>query len=271
MNCPKCGSHVDEGKNYCFMCGTKLGNNDFSSPGRIDDNPSLNSEYYRKKEEYKNRLSNYRDVKIERVENDKRDLFDLYSEFKIFFKLGFFLLILALGLFISYRIAVKNNKEEKLKPVILNLYYKVDDKLTMASKSDTAALYNISEGSGTTCSISVAADTSTSGDYVKNKFDEYKNVYIGNIRYDENFNVISSSTIPLFTENTISVNGTMWNYLYVFFKGNNKDSKYTFLKNRHLVVGYKESFYQIALVNNENDFQCNLYLDSFVRSLQFIS
>ena len=44
MNCPKCGSYVEDGKTYCFMCGTKLGNTDFSSAGRIDQNPSLNEE-----------------------------------------------------------------------------------------------------------------------------------------------------------------------------------------------------------------------------------
>ena len=271
MNCPKCGSFVEDGKTYCFMCGTKLGNSDFSSPGRIDRNPSLNEEYYKKKEEYKNRLNNYRDVKIERVKDEKRDLFDIYADYKTYIKLGIVLFIVIIGIIIAYNIAVKDNRDEVLKPVINNLYYSIDDHLKLSNQSNGLLVYNLTGSTGTSCSISVTAQPSSSGDYVNEKFEELQTNYINLLKYDEDMILENPNDVPIFHTNSFVVNGTTWNYLYVFFPSKSQNKDYTFLKYRHLSVGYKESFYDITLSNNDNDDKCNTYLDSTIRSLKFIS
>ena len=155
MNCPKCGNYVDDGKDYCFMCGTKLGGSDFSSPGRNDVNPSLNEDYYRKKEEYNNRLNNYRDVEIKRVENDKKDFIDIYTEYKMFFRIGGFLILAGLCVTIFLWIAKGGNKDEELKPALEELYFKVSDKLTNTNSANGLLSYSLSNSKGTSCSISV--------------------------------------------------------------------------------------------------------------------
>lgn len=274
MNCPKCGNYVEDGKTYCFMCGTKIGNSDFSSPGRIVENPSLNEDYYRKKEEYKNRLRNYREPDDEEDKKkkklEKKDIFDIFEEYNTLIKVGFLLFVVVLGVFILYRVSVRNNRDKVLKPVIGKLYYEVDSALESSSSNNGAVVYNLSKDKGTSCSISVAENSSTSGDYVKEKFESIENYYISLIKYDNEMRVENNIDIPLFQSDSFVVNNVTWNYLYVFYRKSINDD-YNHLKYRHLSVGYRQSFYDISLVNNDDTDECNAYLDSFIRSLKFIS
>ena len=184
MNCPKCGNYVEEGKEFCFMCGTKLGENDFSSPGRNGftsavkndfsssnyNNIPLSEDYYKKKEEYNNRLNNYRDVEIKRVKDDKRDFIDIYKEYNIFFKVGGILFLIVLGSFIFVMVSKNINKEEVLKPVTQDLYYKVDSTLTKTSDNNGGDVFALTNNKGVSCSIMVTIDNTSSSDHIKDYF-----------------------------------------------------------------------------------------------------
>lgn len=267
MNCPKCGNFVEDGKEYCFMCGTKLGGSDFSSPGRNDFNPSLNEDYYRKKEEYNNRMNNYRDVEIKRVKDDKRDFIDIYTEYKIFFKIGGFLIIAVAAVAIFLGISKSKNKEEQLKPSLQNLYYKVDSKLTNTSSNNGDFIYSLSNDKGTSCAIRVYLDNSNSSDHVNDYFtvkeDQLKPVY------DDYGDVTDVTSIPLYQRGSLRINNVDWYYLNVFYRKNPSDN-FTSLRFKYLSAGHNGLFYNIELANYNDLAECNTLTDSFIRSLQFI-
>ena len=266
MNCPKCGNYVDDNKEYCFMCGTKLGGSDFSSPGRTDVNPSLNQDYYRKKEEYNNRLKDYRKVEIKRVENDKKDFIDVYTEYKMFFKIGGFIVLAALVVFIYLWVAKANNKDEVLVPKIEGLYYKVSEKLTNTNNNG-AFIYSLSNPKGTSCSVTVYLDTQNSSDHVNDFFLAKEQILVPN--YDDSGEVVDNMAIPLFQNGSININKDEWYYLNVFYRKNPSDN-FTSLRYKYLSAGHNGRFYNIELANYDDSNECNILLDSFLRSLKFI-
>ena len=268
MNCPKCGNYVDDGKEYCFMCGTKLGGNEFSSPGRSDFNPSLNEDYYRKKEEYNNRLNNYRDVEIKRVENDKRDFIDIYTEYKLFFRIGEFLALAGICFAIFLWIAKGNNKDVVLSPILEELYFKVDDKLTNTNSGNGAFVYSLSNSKGTSCSITIGLDSQNSSDHVQDYFLSREASLAPT--YDDSGSVVDNMLIPLYQNGSLRINNNEWFYLNVFFRKNPSDN-YTSLRYKYLSAGYNGRFYNIELANYEDSIECNALLDSFLRSLKFIN
>ena len=266
MNCPKCGNYVDDGKEYCFMCGTKLSSSDFSSPGRTDVNPSLNDDYYRKREEYNNRLKDYRNVEIKRVENDKKDFIDIYNEYKIFFKIGGFLVLAGIVVFLYLWIAKGNNKDEVLVPKLEELYFNVDEKLTNTNNNGTL-IYSLSNPKGTSCSVTVYLDAQNSSDHVRDFFDFRSTALEPD--YDDNGEVVDIMDVPLFQNGSISVNNNAWYYLNVFYRKNPSDN-YTSLRYRYLSAGHNGRFYDIELANYDDSNECNTLQDSFLRSLKFI-
>ena len=267
MNCPKCGNYVDDGKEYCFMCGTKLGGSDFSSPGRTEINAPMNEEYSKKKEEYNNRLKNYRDVEIKRVENDKRDFIDIYTDYKIFFKIGEFLVLASIVVFIFLWVAKGHNKDEVLAPKLEGLYFKVNDKLTNTGNNNGALMYSLSNTKGTSCSVSTYLASQNSSDYVSEFFAERQLGLAPS--YDDAGEVTDTMAIPLFQEGAVNINGTEWFYLNAFYKKNPSDN-YTSLRYRYFSVGHNGRFYNIELANFDNSDECNALLDGFLRSLKFI-
>ncbi len=267
MNCPKCGNYIEDGKEYCFMCGTKLGGSDFSLPGRMDTNPSLNEDYYKKKEEYNNRLKNYRDVEIKRGNGEKRDFLDFYSDFRIFFKLGGLLFVLVIAFLVFSSIAKKNNMDIELKPVIQDLYYRVNDKLTNTTSGNGANVYSLNNNKGTSCSIIVYLDNSNTSDHVGTYFSDKEENLVPS--YDTEGNVEDSLAIPLFQKSLIKINGGDWYYLNVFYKKNLSED-FVDLKYRYLSAAHNGLFYNIELANYDNSQECNSLLDSFLRSLQFV-
>ena len=281
MNCPKCGNYVEEGKEFCFMCGTKLGENDFSSPGRNGftsavkndfsssnyNNMPLSEDYYKKKEEYNNRLNNYRDVEIKRVKDDKKDFIDIYKEYNIFFKVGGILFLIVLGSFIFVMVSKSINKEEVLKPVTQNLYYKVDSTLTKTSDNNGGDVYALTNNKGVSCSVKVTIDNTSSSDHIK----DYFSIKEGQLlpTYNDYGDVVDVSTIPLFQEGSIKINNVIWYYMNVYYRKNPSDN-YTALRHRFLSAGHNGVFYNLELSNFDDLNECNLTLDSFLRSLQFI-
>ncbi len=276
MNCPKCGSFIEEGKEYCFMCGTKIGSGEFQSPGRSDENPSLNEEYYRKKEEYKNRLRNYRDVEVKRADNEKKDIFDIYAEHNVLFKTVVLLIIVGVGFFIFFKIKTNQTKLAEKQGVANDLYYEVS---SLMSKSGDGNVYSLSNGVGADCSIRVLYEASTSKDFKEDLYKIVEQEYVP--QYDDKGNLEVGTQVPLYQKGELQINGTSWYYINVLFKANEGDN-YTFLKHKYLATTKNGFGYTIILTNNTivslnsranenpNYFKCVHILDGFTRSLEFV-
>lgn len=276
MNCPKCGSFVEDGKEYCFMCGTKIGRGDFQSPGRTDENPSLNEEYYRKKEEYKNRLNNYRDVEIKRRDNEKKDIFDIYQEHNILFRTVVLLIVVGVGFFIFFKIKGNQVKVPEKTGIANDLYYEVS---SLMSKAGDGNEYTLSNGTGADCSIKVVYEASSSKDFKEDLYTAVENNYIP--AYDEKGNLEVGAQIPLYQKGDIQINGVSWYYINVLYKTNEGDN-FTFLKHKYLAATKNGFGYTLILTNNtsvglnssnsENRdyYTCVHILDGFMRSLEFV-
>lgn len=279
MRCPKCGAVIENGKDFCFMCGTKLGGSDgFSSGSDLgggpnkqtfsEYNPSLNENYLKQKDAYNNRLNNYRDVNInEHIDGDK-DIFDFFAEHKTQVKIVGIVVVVFLVFFIGNKIYKHSTKEEEVVPILQNLFFEVDNTFKKVSGNQSQVLYAKSSDKGNDCSISIVYGTSTSGDHVKDLYENIKATKTQNI-YDDSLNVIDAKQVPLFTDGSIMVNKNTWYYFYEFYRPT-VSGEYSLLKFRYLSSVYKGYYYDITLINNSNDKTCTLSLDKFIKTLKFV-
>lgn len=68
-------------------------------------------------------------------------------------------------------------------------------------------------------------------------------------------------------DGNITLNGARWTYLNVSYKSDN--GSYSILKYKYLVIINNGKFYNVKLVNTNNESQCALELDNFVNSFKF--
>ena len=298
MKCPRCGAQVEDGKSVCFMCGASInggGNSSgFSSAedsfstgfsrdesrmqgGGIDDyNPSLDENYYRMKEQYNNSKESYKQKK-EKVANTsyKKDLFDILSEYKLPIKIGLIvILMIIIGLLVTkwYK---KKTADVVKEPVVNNvLYYEVDknafNEIQSGSSSNSATkTYVLTGDKGNSCSISVSYGTVTSEDFISTYYKSIKTQSMANV-YDNEYIVKDQLAVPMYQQDQLAVNGVAWHYLYQYYRKSYPGNDYSLLKNRYLNTIKDGYVYSVILTNNENDPKCNLYLDNFVRSIEFI-
>ena len=144
MQCPKCGVYLEDDRDTCFMCGATITNssnsNEFNNEFSNNDN-NLSSDYLAQKEAYENRFKDYRNVKIEDYNNDKQDIFDFFNKHKKGVKIVSAILILLAASAIIYAIVKYKIDSKKTKPVLVDLYYEVDDSFS-AQESKNAVQYN---------------------------------------------------------------------------------------------------------------------------------
>ena len=287
MRCPKCGSFIEDGKNVCFMCGANVNNEDgFSSPGQTnysddgtfgsaanmqnrDFNPSLNEEYYQKKEAYNNRMNDYKNASYDAASvNSKKDIFDFLSENKTIVTIVLVILLVIVVGFVGVKVYQFKTADPKLEPVMKDLYYKVDDYFKNVSSNSNQEIFAQSGNKGNSCSITITYGTSTSGDHVQ---DYYKAIRDnkGKELYDSDLNIIDKLNVPLYQEHNIIINDNTWYYLNEFYRPT-EAGDYNILKYRYLSSMFKGFYYDITLINNDNDSTCNLALDKFVKTLEFI-
>ncbi len=294
MKCPKCGAVIEEGKTVCFMCGASVdvGSNGFgggSSDGfstgfggssnnntTLDNyNPSLDDNYYRMKEEYNNNKNNYKGNYKERREkitnpSDKKDMFDFISEHKTIIKIVLLLLVLALVAFLISKWYKKKTTIPPKEPVVNNaLYFVVPKEFKEINNGNGGSvMYTLSGDKGNACSILVQVGPSTNEDVVSNY---YKNIRVNAVAgiYDNDFEIKDYTKIPLFQEDQVAINGVAWYYLYEYYRLK-YPGDYVHLKNKYLNAVKDGYVYSIVLTNNDNDTKCNLYLDNFARTLEFV-
>jgi hypothetical protein len=87
--------------------------------------------------------------------------------------------------------------------------------------------------------------------------------------YDNEYIVKDQVKVPMFQQDQLAVNGVAWHYLYQYYR-KAYPGDYLLLKNRYLNTIKDGYVYSVTLTNNDNNPRCNLYLDNFVRSLEFV-
>ena len=161
----------------------------------------------------------------------------------------------------------RTHKDEVLKPVTQDLYYKVDSTLTKTSDNNGGDVFALTNNKGVSCSVRVTIDNTSSSDHIKDYFSIKESQLLPT--YNDNGDVVDVSAIPLFQEGSIKINNVIWYYMNVYYRKNPSDN-YTALRHRFLSAGHNGVFYNLELSNFDDLNECNLTLDSFLRSLQFI-
>ncbi len=215
-----------------------------------------------------NNANDYRNVSYDNIKSEDKDIFDFFSENKKVLKfLGVLLLILGLS-FAAYKYYEHRTKPAKIEPVMQNLYYEIDSSFQAVSENNNGAvIYSKSGDKGSACSISISTGSSTEGDHVKEYFSSLKKNLEPEL--DNNLNVVNELDIYTPQDSSFTLNNTTWYYLNIFYK-KDKKSEPTTLRYKYMTSLYKGFYYDIALINNSNDAQCNASLDNFAKSLMFI-
>lgn len=295
MRCPKCGAFMEEGKDVCFMCGTNIktynpsmnntnnmgfssnddmsgmfgsGSGNVSRNNEFSYNPGMNADYNKKKEEYQNRFNNYRDVKHTPVKNGEKDIFDFFSENKKIISLVAIVVVVGILLFAGNLYYKSKTKEKTIEPIMMNLYYEIDDSFKAVSgNSSNNKVYSKSGEKGNACSITISFGTGTTGDHVEELFKNIKTMM--EPEKDEEGKALNEMEVYTAQDGKMELNNATWYYLNLFYK-TSVDGEPTHLKYKYITSMYNGYFYDIELVNNSNDALCSASLDNFSKSLKFI-
>lgn len=298
MRCPKCGAFMEEGKDVCFMCGVNVrtyvpqnnnmnfnngynnnnvdpafgsganfnnGNPAFGSGANFNNN---NMAFNQMKENYEKEKKNYRNVELKPVKNGEKDIFDFFSENKKIIKICLLVGLVAILALIGSLYYKSRTKEVALEPVFNSLYFEVDDSLQLVSEGSSGGVAYVKTGEkGADCSIKISSSTTETGDHVADFFNK---VAISlQPELNSNGSVIKELDIYTPQESSLKINNATWHYLNIFYRKDLK-SEPTQLRYKYLTSVYKGFYYNIELVNHNNDSACTASLDNFSRSLKFI-
>ena len=281
MRCPKCGAFLEQGKVVCNMCGTnsttyipEVTNNNFNNDGMFSTgmntgngdfssyNPAINN--------YKNvsTKKEYHDVELVPVKNGEADIFDFFSSNKKLLTFGGIILLFAVIGLAGWKYYDVRSKEPVLEPVFSELYYEVDSGFRDVSTSNGTKLYTKTGDKGSDCSIKINYGASTSDDHVY----EYFATIHANLEpeKDTNGKIVNQLDVYTPSEGSMKLNENTWHYINLFFKSSVNDDSATNLKYKYLTAVYNGYYYDIELLNNNNDAQCGASLDNFAKSLKFI-
>ncbi len=272
MRCPKCGAFLDPGKDVCFMCGVNIKtyvpdsnsfasqNKDFGS-GNQYANPTPPTSM-------NNNVPSWQQNNKALAKANEKDIFDIYGEHKTVFRIVLLIILALILIFAGYKYYQSKTKPKPLVPLINDLYFEVDENFdnTSASSRD-GALFTLSGDKGSDCSIAITTGANNSEDYVEEFFALQKANLDPEI--DKEGNVVDPTKIYSPQENSITINGTKWYYLNIFYR-KDSESDFNILKYKYLVAINKGYSYNIVLTNNTNSNVCNAGLDNFVKSLEFV-
>ena len=277
MRCPKCGAFLEEGKVVCQMCGTNINEyvpnqnfNNFNTnrdanfgSGNDFRNPSVGVNFQKSASNF----NDYKKAQLAPLKDEDKDIFDKYAEHKTLIQTCLILLVFAIIAFVGYKYYGSKSKEIAIEPIIGNLYFTIDDSLVMTSQNNNTLTYSKSGGKGNACSITVTSGTGTSGDHVREFFYTRKAALAPEL--DSSANVVDPLDVYTTSENEFQLKDNTWYFLNIFYKEND-NSDPTILRYKYLTSMYGGFYYDIELVNNSNDEQCNASLNNFAKSLEFI-
>ena len=196
----------------------------------------------------------------------KKDIFDLFSEHGIAIMIIIFILIIALGTFIGYKYYLYKVNGKNVKPIVNALYYEVDSSFEKVGNNNNE-FYVLSGSKGTDCSISVSYGTSTSEDHVSEYFESSKKNIEPEV--DREGNIVDEMQKYKSYDGSVEIGGTNWYYLNVFYRPS-LNVEYTSLKNIFISSMYRGYYYDVALFNTGSNKLCSGYITNFVNSLRFV-
>ena len=151
---------------------------------------------------------------------------------------------------------IKVDKKQEL----AGLQYSVSDYFDLSS-SDSTYKYYIAKSSKNACSIKVSSGpTNNPDDYADNFFAQIKSMY-----EKENGAVVNISEMR--------INGNVWKNEKIVFvptDGTSVKSEDLIARYSYAIMLYNTSFYQIAFANTEEDKECDLQINKFINSLEFV-
>ena len=273
MRCPKCGAFLDPGKDVCFMCGVNIKtyvpdsnsfasqNKDFGS-GNQYANPTPNFT------NNSNNVPSWQQNNKALAKAKEKDIFDIYGEHKTVFRIVLLIILVLIIIFIGFKYYQSKTKEKPLVPRIGDLYYEVDDNFddTSANSRD-GLMYTLSGDKGSACSIMIMSTQASSENFVEQYFEQVKGQLDPEL--DKDGKVVDPMRIYSPQESSITINGTKWYYLNIFYR-KDANSEFNILKYKYLVAINKGYSYSVILSNNANSNACNSGLDNFVKSLEFV-
>lgn len=265
-NVPVSSSSNFSGMNDFVNSNFNNGNSGFNNPDVNNmDNNNFDNMFGKKDEVVMN--DDYKNIKLEDIKTDK-DFFDFMSEHKK--GIYAFLIILVLGGlgFGLYLFIQNKNAPEKKEPLVGNLYYKVGEDFDLIQDSPSNKIYSLTGAKGSDCSISIINGTTTSGNHVNDFFDGNESTYAPKI--DQQGNVLDPLESFEVKKDELKVNGQLWSRQYFYYRKDLNTSEFSLLKKIFLTTMYKGYYYDISLVNNSNSTSCNVELDSFINSLEFV-
>lgn len=269
MQCPKCGVYLEDDRDTCFMCGTKITNtpesnlnNEFSNNTEIN----FNSDYLAKKEEYENRFNDYKNVNIDDYNNDKPDIFDIIGKHKRMFKtIAVVVVILIVTLIVSAIVKYKIDSK-KTKPILIDLYYEIDE--TFNVQEGKNAIQYSKTVNGSQCTITINAVKDASASHAAQYFIEMKK----NIEptKDKDGNIVNELDEYIEKAGRRTVNGSVWETLGISYRPDATSTSYSLLKYKYLSSTHNDYSYDIVFINEKNNQNCAIDLEKFTQSLKFI-
>ncbi len=270
MRCPKCGAFLDPGKDVCFMCGVNIktyvpDSNSFASQNK--DFGSGN-QYANPTPNFTQNTDNTPSWQQNNKKTQDKDIFDIYGEHKTLIRIVLLIILIGIVIFAGVKYYQHKTKQKPLVPVVQDLYFEVDDNFDDISQGGREGLiYSLSGDKGNDCSISVFVDTNLSDNFVEDYFESAK-VKL-NPELDQEGKIIDEMKIYSPQENEITINGSKWYYLNIFYR-KDLESDFNILKYKYMVAIKNGFSYTIILNNSSNNNTCNSGLDNFVKSLEFV-
>lgn len=280
MRCPKCGAFLDPGKDVCFMCGVNIKtyvpdnnsfavqsqNKDFGSGSQFSNNgPGYNSPGYGSQNSWQSKPNENKSL----AKAQEKDIFDFYAEHKTVIRIFLLFFVVLILLFSGYKYYQYKTKPAPIVPVVQDLYFEIDDNFENVSGNGGKGnmFFTLTGEKGNACSINVDTGVTSSDNYVEEFFETQKKALDPEL--DKEGNVIDPMKIYSSQENSITINGTKWYYLNVFYR-KDLESDFNILKYKYMIALNKGYYYRVTLSNNTNSNTCNSGLDNFVKSLEFV-
>lgn len=215
----------------------------------------------------KDNSNGYKDIKLNSIKSDDKDIFDFFSENKTIIKIVSLVLLIALLGFIGYNVYKSKTKPVEIKPVLQNLYYEVSDEFREVENGGDRRSYSKSGSTGADCYIEISVNAEKSGNHVE----DFQQAMITELTPERDEMGEAVDPLMEFTtqKDSITLNDHTWHYMNFFYR-KNVSSQYTLLRYQLLGSSYDGRNYDIILTNNSSSNACGTSLDDFMKSLKFV-